>query len=112
MPFEATFKALADATRRQILELLRAGPRSAGDIAARFGLSAATVSHHLAVLRDAGLIIDERRGKYIYYQLDTSVVEDLMAWAAGLLANRQDDAPARAGQAAQEGAKRNETEQP
>ena len=53
MPFEATFKALADATRRQILELLRAGPRSAGDLAARFGLSAATVSHHLAVLRDA-----------------------------------------------------------
>ena len=84
MAFEETFKALADPTRRRILELLRGGPQSAGYLAAQFGVSAATVSHHLAVLRDAGLISDEKRGKYIYYALNTSVVEDLLAWVAGL----------------------------
>ena len=85
MGFEATFKALSDPTRRRILELLRAGPRSAGELGEHFGTSAATVSHHLSVLREAGLVTDEKQGKYIYYELDTSVVEDIMAWAAGLI---------------------------
>lgn len=84
--FERTFKALSDPTRRRILELLRKGPMRAGDIAAQFGTTAATVSHHLSVLKDAGLVTDDKRGKFIYYELDTTVVEDLMAWAAGLLA--------------------------
>ena len=82
------FKALADPTRRRILELLRAGPLPAGELARQFGTSAATVSHHLAVLRDAGLVSDEKRGKYIYYSLNTSVVEDLLAWGAQLLGGK------------------------
>lgn len=85
MGFELTFKALADPTRRRILELLRAGEQSAGDLAAQFGTTNATISHHLAVLRDAGLIDDEKRGKYIYYSLNTSVMEDIYAWVAGIL---------------------------
>ena len=61
MGFEATFKALGDPTRRRILELLRAGEKSAGELAAQFGTTNATISHHLSVLRDAGLIDDEKR---------------------------------------------------
>ncbi|MEG1175764.1 MAG: autorepressor SdpR family transcription factor [Ruthenibacterium sp.] len=91
MGFEATFKALADPTRRSILELLRKGPRSAGDIAEQFGTTGATVSHHLSVLREAGLISDEKRGKYIFYTLDTSVVEDILAWGARLTHAAQED---------------------
>lgn len=82
--FERTFKALSDPTRRRILELLRAGPKSAGDLANQFGTTSATVSHHLSVLKEAGLILDEKRGKYIYYALDTSVMEDLLTWMSGL----------------------------
>lgn len=84
MGFEATFKALADPTRRAILELLRGGECSAGEIGEQFGTTGATISHHLAVLREAGLISDEKRGKYIYYSLNTSVVEDILAWVAQL----------------------------
>ena len=77
--FDKTFKALSDPTRRQILELLRRGPKSAGEI----GTSGATISHHLSVLKDAGLVSDEKRGKYIFYELDTSVLQDMLAWVAG-----------------------------
>ena len=70
--FDKTFKALSDPTRRQILELLRRGPKSAGEISEQFGTSGATISHHLSVLKDAGLVSDEKRGKYIFYELDTS----------------------------------------
>ena len=69
MGFQQSFKALSDPVRREILSLLRRGPMAAGDIAAHFELSGATVSHHLAILRDAGLILDDRQGKYIYYEL-------------------------------------------
>ena len=91
MGFEATFKALGDPTRRRILELLRAGENSAGELAAQFGTTHATISHHLSVLRDAGLIDDEKRGKYIYYSLNTSVMEDIYAWVAGLLGGNGDE---------------------
>ena len=80
MAFDDTCKALSDPTRRQILQLLRTGSKSAGEIGEQFGLTGATISHHLQVLKNAGLVTDERRGKYIYYTLDTSVVEDLLAW--------------------------------
>lgn len=80
--FDKTFKALSDPTRRRILELLRAGPKSAGEISEQFDSTGATISHHLSVLRDAGLISDEKHGKYIIYELDTSVMQDLIAWAA------------------------------
>lgn len=86
MLFEATFKALADPTRRRILELLRHGEMSAGELCARFDATGATISHHLSVLKAAGLVSDEKRGKYIYYSLDTSVMEDIFTWLAGLCA--------------------------
>ena len=84
MAFESTFKALSDPTRRTILEMLRAGPKNAGELAEQFGITGATISYHLSVLKEAGLVTDEKRGKYIYYELNTSVVEDILTWVAGL----------------------------
>jgi DNA-binding transcriptional ArsR family regulator len=72
------FRALADETRREILRLLRDGPLTSGDIANRFDSSWPTVSRHLAVLRDAGLVATERRGQEIRYELNTSVFQDLV----------------------------------
>ena len=69
MGFQQTFKALSDPTRREILRLLRDGEMSAGDLSSHFSSTGATISHHLSILRDAGLILDEKRGKYIYYEL-------------------------------------------
>jgi ArsR family transcriptional regulator len=81
---DAVFKALADPTRREILRLLRSGPRSSGEIADRFPSAWATISRHLAVLREAGLVTTERDGSSILYELDTTVfqdtVEHLMNW--------------------------------
>jgi DNA-binding transcriptional ArsR family regulator len=74
----AAFRALADATRRDILRLLRDGPLTSGDIANRFESSWPTISRHLAVLRDAGLVVAERRGQEIRYELNTSVFQDLI----------------------------------
>jgi ArsR family transcriptional regulator len=79
------FKALADPSRRDILRLLRDGPRTSGEIAVHFPTAWATISRHLAVLRDAGLILSERSGQQIIYELNTTVFEDvvnhLMEWA-------------------------------
>ena len=72
------FRALADQTRREILAMLREGPRTSGQIAARFDSSWPTISRHLGVLRDAGLVLTERRGQEIYYELNTSVFQDLV----------------------------------
>jgi|SRR6478672_6725976 ArsR family transcriptional regulator len=77
-PSAAAFRALADETRRSILELLRDGPKTSGQIAARFQSSWPTISRHLAVLRAAGLVVTERQGQEIYYELNTSVFEDLV----------------------------------
>jgi DNA-binding transcriptional ArsR family regulator len=79
----AAFKALADPTRRRILELLRSGPKTSGEIAETFASSWPTVSRHLAVLRDAGLILAERDGQHIRYELDTSVLQDLVQHLLG-----------------------------
>jgi DNA-binding transcriptional ArsR family regulator len=83
-PSNNTFRALGDATRRDILTMLRAGPMTSGDIAARFESSWPTISRHLSVLREAGLVITERKGQEIYYELNTSVFQDLvqhlMSW--------------------------------
>ena len=84
MAFQETFKALSDPTRRAILDLLRGGARTAGEIGSQFDMTGATVSHHLSVLREAGLISDERRGKYIYYELNLSVLDEIAGWIAGL----------------------------
>jgi DNA-binding transcriptional ArsR family regulator len=72
------FKALADPTRREILQLLRKGPRTSGEIAEQFHTAWATISRHLAVLRDAGLILSERSGQQIIYELNTSVIQDVV----------------------------------
>lgn len=84
MGFQQSFKALSDPIRRDILHLLQEGAMAAGDIAARFDVSGATISHHLSILRDARLILDEKQGKYIYYELNTSVVDEIIGWMTGL----------------------------
>jgi DNA-binding transcriptional ArsR family regulator len=73
---DAVFKALADGTRREILQLLRSGPKSSGEIAERFPSAWATISRHLAVLREAELVTTERNGASIVYELNTTVVQD------------------------------------
>jgi ArsR family transcriptional regulator len=77
-PSNAAFRALGDQTRRDILRLLRAGPRTSGEIASRFESSWPTISRHLALLREAQLVLTERRGQEIYYELNTSVFQDLV----------------------------------
>ena len=78
------FRALADPTRREILKLLRAGPRTSGEIAERFPSSWATISRHLGILRDSNLVLAERDGQHVRYELNTTVfqevVEHLMDW--------------------------------
>lgn len=91
MGFQQTFKALADPTRRQILHLLREGPLAAGEISASFQSTDATVSHHLAVLRDAGLLLDDKRGKYIYYELNMSVLDEALGWIGALKGGSKDE---------------------
>lgn len=84
MSMQTTLRALADPVRREILNLLKQGRLSAGDIAAHFDITAAAVSRHLAVLREAELIRDSREGKYIYYDLNASVLEEILLWISDL----------------------------
>ena len=79
-----TFKALSDGTRREILSLLTGGSMTAGEIGEQFSMTGATISHHLSVLKQAGLISDEKKGKYIYYELNASMIDELMRWAIDL----------------------------
>jgi len=74
------FKALTDPTRRAILELLRDGPRTAGDIAEQFHVTKPTISHHLDLLRQAELVTSRKQGLYITYSLSTTVLDDPLAW--------------------------------
>ena len=80
MSLQLTLKALSDPIRREILNLLKAGPMSAGDISARFDVTGAAVSRHLSVLKDADLIRDRRDGKFIFYELNASVLEEILLW--------------------------------
>ena len=84
MAFAETFKALSDPVRRQILELLKKGPLSAGDIGAQFDMTGATISYHLKILKQADLVFESREKNYIYYQLNTSVLEEIMLWISTL----------------------------
>lgn len=84
MPLQTTLRALADPVRREILNLLKAGPQSAGELGARFDISAAAVSKHLNVLKEADLVRDERQGKYIIYRLNASVLEEILLWLKDL----------------------------
>lgn len=74
------FKALNDPTRRQILDLLRGGDLNAGDIAGQFDMSKPSISHHLDLLRQAGLVESVKQGQFIVYSLNTTVLDDLLAW--------------------------------
>ena len=89
MGLQQTLKALSDPIRREILEMLRAGRLSAGEIAEKFPVSGAAVSKHLSVLREADLIRDAREGKFIYYELNTSVLEEVMLWLTALKGERE-----------------------
>ncbi len=80
MGMNETFKAISDPVRRDILQMLKGGKKSAGEIAEQFNLTGATVSYHLAKLKSADLIAEEKYKNYIYYQLNTSVFEDVLAW--------------------------------
>lgn len=82
MSMDKTFKALADSQRRDMLKLLRAGPMAAGEIAASFDLTGATVSYHLSVLKAAGLVRTDKEGNRVIYSLNTSVFEDLLVFMA------------------------------
>ena len=84
MAFAETFKALSDPVRRQILELLKKESLSAGDIASHFDMTGATISYHLKILKQADLIIETRDKNFIYYQLNTSVLEEIMLWISAV----------------------------
>ena len=84
MGLQQTLKALADPTRREILNLLKSKKLSAGEICDHFDITAAAISRHLSVLKDADLIVDTREGKYIYYELNASVLEEIMLWITDL----------------------------
>ena len=84
MSLQTTLKALADPIRREILNMLKAGRLSAGDIAAHFDVTNAAISRHLSVLKEADLIRDTREGKFIFYELNASVLEEIMLWISDL----------------------------
>ena len=84
MSLQMTLRALADPVRREILNLLKAGPLAAGELGAHFDISAAAVSKHLNVLKEADLVLDERQGKFIIYRLNASVLEEILLWLKDL----------------------------
>ena len=84
MSLQQTLRALSDPVRRDILTLLKDGRMSAGDISAHFSISAAAVSKHLSILKEADLVLDTREGKYIFYQLNASVLEEILWWISDL----------------------------
>lgn len=87
MGIQDTMKALSDKTRRDILSMLKASRLSAGQIVERFDMTGATISHHLSILKDARLVRSIREGKNIYYELNLSVMEELMVWIQDLKEN-------------------------
>ena len=91
MGFAETFKALSDPVRREILQLLKAGAMSAGDIASHFDMTGATLSHHLSILKKAGLVDDNKKGTFVYYEINTSVMEDILTWITGFMGEKNDE---------------------
>lgn len=91
MGFADTFKALSDQVRRDILVLLKHGRLSAGEIGSHFQMTGATISYHLSILKKAGLIFEQREKNYIYYELNTSVIEEVMLWLSELRGGKNDD---------------------
>ena len=91
MSLQNTLKALSDPIRREILNLLKKGCLSAGEIVDHFDITAAAISRHLSVLKEADLIRDERRGKFIYYDLNASVLEEILLWVKDLKGEHDHD---------------------
>lgn len=91
MGMQNTLRALSDPIRREILNLLKKGRMSAGDIADHFDVTGAAVSRHLSVLKEADLVRDTREGKFIYYDLNASVLEEIMLWLADLKGEKEYD---------------------
>ena len=91
MSLQNTLKALSDPIRREILGMLKDGRMSAGDITSRFDVTGASISRHLSVLKEADLIRDSRAGKFIFYELNTSVLEDIMLWITNLKGEGDND---------------------
>ena len=91
MGLQRTLRALADPIRREILDLLRGGRMSAGEITEHFDVTAAAISRHLSVLKEADLIRDTREGKFIYYDLNASVLEEIMIWIAELKGEKNNE---------------------
>lgn len=87
---QETIKALADPTRRRILELLKKGPLSAGELGKEFDMTGATMSHHLSILKKAGLVQDTKKGTFIYYEINTSVMEDLLSWVVSFMGEKDE----------------------
>ena len=91
MGLQHTLKALADPIRREILNLLKGGRMSAGEISGHFSVTDASISRHLSVLKDADLIRDNREGKFIFYDLNVSVLEEIMLWIKDLKGDQNDE---------------------
>ena len=91
MGIQNTMRALADPIRREILHLLKRGRMSAGDIVAHFEVTGASVSRHLSVLKEADLIRDTREGKFIFYELNASVLEEILLWIAELKGDEENE---------------------
>ena len=91
LSLQHTLRALADPIRREILNLLKNGRMSAGEISAHFPVTAASISRHLSVLKEADLIRDQREGKYIFYELNASVLEEVLLWIAELKGESEDE---------------------
>ena len=90
MGLQQTLKALSDPIRREILSLLKAGKMSAGEICDHFSVTGASISRHLSVLKDADLVRDKREGQFIYYELNASVLEEIMLWVTNLRGDNTD----------------------
>ena len=91
MSLQNTMKALSDPVRREILNLLKKSRLSAGEIGEHFDITAAAISRHLSVLKDAGLIFDNREGKFIFYELNASVLEEVLLWLSELKGEKDND---------------------
>ena len=91
MGLQLTLRAISDPIRRDILHLLKPGRMTAGDIVAHFEVTGASISRHLSVLKEADLIRDFREGKFIYYELNASVLEEILLWLADLKGEEADD---------------------
>ena len=90
MGLQQTLKALSDPIRREILSLLKGGKMSAGEICDHFSVTGASISRHLSVLKDADLVRDKREGQFIYYELNASVLEEIMLWVTNLRGDNTD----------------------